>query len=342
MKASVLGVGFLLCLCSVEALAVACVSSMPGATVAVNLPATINYVGGLEQGQFISSGWSEVVSSLAIKCSPDSSGGGVVIYAESVAEPVGKTILFNGVSYDIFRTATPGVGVIAEASVNGTYFPLVRNKPIQLRSLTITTQDYYIGMRARVQLVAYTALSSGSLKFTGLPELYSQWQGSPTARQAATALSVSGTAIEVKNKTCKLSMPAIVKLPNVDVSRIQSINSTSGDTSFTIVSVCEDAFADYQVNYTLTDVNNVANTTSVLSLEKLPSAAAGLGLQILDNNMPLTFSPSDSLTARKPLGSVSNSQSIISKLLTVRYVRTKSVVTPGIVRAGAAITLSYQ
>ncbi|MCE4052258.1 fimbrial protein [Pseudomonas sp. Au-Pse12] len=299
------GGSILLFLWAIKAFAFVCDNSTAGSGVTVSLPNLINYTGGREQGELISDEWHSAINADVIHCrleSGDGAGADVKIYAEPAISFSGRTVVHNGVPYDVFSTNTTGIGVIAEASVNGNYIPLVNNKVLLLREVRVTSKECNFGMRVRVKLVALTKLPPGLLSFVGVPAIVTQWVGPATAKQASISASTTSTSIQVKNTSCKLDVPSSVKLPRVDTSLMRSISDTAGDTPFTLSASCDGGYIDYKVSYTMTDVNSIANVTSNLVLENFPGSATGVSLQVIDNGIPVLFGPSDSLASRRELG----------------------------------------
>lgn len=333
---------FLLITWSVSAFSNTCDSNIAGG-LAISMPSSINYTGGRETTKFITSGWQVVTSAQSMVCNLSTgSGVDVQIYGDVGLDFSGQSISYNGVSYRIFNTGTPGIGLIGEVRVTGDYIPLSNEKSMLLRSVRVTSSKYYFGLSARIQLVALKPLKPGILNFSGVPVLLTQRVGAPIANNSYSKVSVSSTSINVKNASCTLNIPASVNLPRIDSSVFQSINSTAGDTTFVISAVCDGAYDNYQVSYNMTDANSTINSTTNLTLESASGAAKGVALQVLENKSPIAFGPPQSLLSRKPFGAVLATGGSLTKNLVVRYIRTDPALTPGIVRAGITLTLSYQ
>ncbi|QOY73631.1 fimbrial protein [Pseudomonas sp. OST1909] len=330
---------------SSQSLALYCDNVNVGLGITVPLPTSINYTGGRENSQLISSGWHSISNSQSITCTltavEQRDGADIKVYVDPVASFSGKRVLLNGTTYDVFNTGTPGIGMIGEVRVTGDYLPLINARTLLVRSVRINSSVYNFGMHMRVQLVALAPLSPGRLTVPGLP-LATQWVGPASAKQAAITGAVSSTSINVKNTSCELTVPGSIHLPRVDSSQMPALSDTAGDTVFSISANCGGTYENYQVSYIMTDINSPDNTTSNLKLTQTNDTATGISVQIIDNNNAVIFGPSDSTTGRQTFGTISLSGNTLAKILTARYIRTGTTITPGTVNAGSTITLSYQ
>ncbi len=174
----------------------------------------------------------------------------------------------------------------------------------------------------------------------------------PTSGQVATAasgiFSLDGLVIAtikvapfpIAVQACSVNTQGIaVTMPPTRVKDLPAVNSTYGDTDFSIGLNCS---AGVKVAITISDVTNPSNTSTTLSLGG-DSTAVGIGYQIVNSGVPISFGPdSASIGTRNqfvvvPL-SVLGTYSIP---LVGRFVRTGPI-TPGSAKAYATFTMSYQ
>ena len=95
---------------------------------------------------------------------------------------------------------------------------------------------------------------------------------------------------------------------------------------------------------TLTDATQATNRSSTLTLAQ-NSKARGVGIQVLRNNVPVSFGPdSGSLGNANQwnAGQVAQGQNSLKIPLSARLVQTAGSVTPGVAYGRATFTMSYQ
>ncbi|WP_120293638.1 fimbrial protein [Paraburkholderia sp. BL23I1N1] len=118
------------------------------------------------------------------------------------------------------------------------------------------------------------------------------------------------------------------------------VGSTALETAFSVRLNC--AVPGSQIYITLTDNANPANTSNTLSL-KSDSTASGLGFQVLNKGIPVSFGPDSSVAGNTNQWQVGvASTGSINIPLSVRYIQTPAQVRPGTVDAVPTFTMSYQ
>lgn len=124
-------------------------------------------------------------------------------------------------------------------------------------------------------------------------------------------------------------------LKQISVYKFSVLGSTVDAATFPLTVKCSTNAPAYKVSYALQDVNDNSNMSTSLTLVKGADEASGVALQILDAGSPVNFG----LSSRNVLGNLSGG--FVSKQLSVRYIKTDPRITPGAVRAGATVTLTY-
>ena len=148
--------------------------------------------------------------------------------------------------------------------------------------------------------------------------------------------------------TCSVNTTSItVSLLNPSAYSFKAVGSTTGLRPFQIGLTCSGGSLNTSTNVyiTFTDTNQPGNTSTTLSLASGSGAATGLGLQILNNGIPIGYGPDSSAAGNTNQWKVANIAQGVSKYnipLSVQYIQTAPTVNPGTVTGRATFTMSYQ
>lgn len=160
-----------------------------------------------------------------------------------------------------------------------------------------------------------------------------------------TPIQVSlGNTIQIIPQTCLVTTTDVaVPMAKITTSSLARVGATSTGTAFNIGVNCAGTAA--KVYMTLTDQQTPGNQTSTLPLTTM-STAAGVGIQVLYQNNPMSFGPPSSDAGNPNQFSVFTSTGAANAGVTniglaARYVRTGTV-TPGTANGAASFTMSYQ
>ena len=138
--------------------------------------------------------------------------------------------------------------------------------------------------------------------------------------------------------TCTVQQnPISVTLPDLNVSQLNPVGTTGGDTPFQIDLECS---GGKDVYITLTDATSQGNRTDQLTLTN-DSSASGVSLRILKSGTAIDFGPDSTASGNPGQWFAGSSANKLSIPLTVQYISTGTA-TPGTVKAAATFTLSYQ
>ncbi|WP_058913910.1 fimbrial protein [Entomohabitans teleogrylli] len=161
--------------------------------------------------------------------------------------------------------------------------------------------------------------------------------GSASSMAADSSITITGN---VRDNACTVATSSknfTVDLLNHGAKQFMAVGSTSTLVPFSIIlSPCGSAVTAVKVGFTGTaDTIN----TSLLKLDTATSAAAGMGVQILDSNqtaLPLNAA-SSAIAWTRLTGSQSNTLNFYARLMATRV-----PVTVGQVNATATFTLEFQ
>lgn len=290
----------------------------------------------------ISNSWHEV-SGIMTSCKDGPSKTDFYMLANNVAGTTAKTLNFEGSAYTIYRSGVTGVGVIMAASDGqAPYVPFISS---EIRMWASNTETVYPSARSkfRIRFVVTESLQPGTISIPSFAVMrhgifmngYYGW-GSITTK---------ATTLNVKYPICKLSVPATIKLPLVDVGTLENAKSTAGETPFSIDLDCGAGASNVNVKYTLTDISSPTNTSSTLELAKVPDSASGFAIQVMENGLPVSFGPDSSAVGtinQRDFGKITSVGGHLKKSFTVRYHKTAAPFVAGKVKAGMTITMSYQ
>ncbi|MDH1629554.1 fimbrial protein [Pseudomonas mosselii] len=153
-------------------------------------------------------------------------------------------------------------------------------------------------------------------------------------------MTAPATSINVAYPGCTLKAPDTVQIPKTNANLLRSPGEFSSGTSFTLTLTC---LPGIKARYSMTDVTDSGNRSSELGLIPDAESARGVALQIVDGSEPITFgedSSSPSAINKRDFGVVP-SGGVLSKVFSVRYIRSAGALAPGKVRSAASITMSY-
>ena len=200
-----------------------------------------------------------------------------------------------------------------------------------------------------IELVKTGELTSGGLLRSSFARIYS---GTSSARDLlATVFLSSGITVNVSSRprppTCRVSTGKIdVTMAPAPFADFKGIGSVTAAKDFSIELTCAGGEANTRLTafITLTDATQATNRSSTLTLAQ-NSKARGVGIQVLRNNVPVSFgADSGSLGNANQwnAGQVAQGQNSLKIPLSARLVQTAGSVTPGVAYGRATFTMSYQ
>jgi type 1 fimbria pilin len=197
-------------------------------------------------------------------------------------------------------------------------------------------------LRGTLELVKIGTPTTGSGQFNAY--------GTVNAKEYANAGNPSNSRINFSYTILNTSVPSCsvttkdvaVSMPYLTTSALQGIGKTVGTTPLNLGLQCE---PNANPSISFTDSANPSNQSNTLALAP-GSTATGLGIQILYQTTPVVFGPAayTYTTSNTPtinslaLGSMSGAQTVP---LQARYIQTGSTVAPGMIRAVATFTMTY-
>ncbi|CAI1031886.1 Type-1A pilin [Serratia fonticola] len=225
---------------------------------------------------------------------------------------------------NVYATNIPGVG-ISFGSMNGGYF--WSNPPnstyYNASGVTEAAQD-------KISLVKTGPITSGVLQAGMVARSYTDGDG----RNVDEYYLGNGSVTQL---ACSITTPNVdVRLAPVLASSFTAVNSTKGDTPFTIGLTC-DAGARINASLSFTQNSDTANN-SVIKLTGAGTAgvATGVGIQLLYGGTLLKNNTN--VVLKTSTGGVE----FPAGAFTARYFQTKSTVTTGDANATATLNLTYQ
>jgi type 1 fimbria pilin len=160
---------------------------------------------------------------------------------------------------------------------------------------------------------------------------------------AKSTINFNYTILNTSIPSCSVTTTAVaVSMPYENTSAFQGVGATTGQTNFNLGLVC-DANANPSISFM--DSATPSNETSTLTLAP-GSTATGIGVQLLYQGTPVVFSPgaysytnsSTPTSNNLSLGALSGTQNVPFQ---ARYIQTNAAVTPGLIRAVATFTMTY-
>ena len=252
----------------------------------------------------------------------------------------GKTMVVEGVTYDVYATGTDGIGVIAAArpytntcgwaafsslNMNWTGQGCSGQGTVtnggQLRAMFVKTGPIQAGHVPQM-LFAYAASVSNQNSNNLVPDSVLQ------IRVVTTGMNITPMACSTPDVDVYLGSPS--------ASSFTGMNSTSPAATFDIsLNNCPAGLSaiHYQID-AVTPVVDAAN--AVVGLDA-SSSAAGVGVQVLDGSgNPLT------LGTKRPLTGYNLATGGSFKIpLRARYRQTAGTITPGSANAAVTFTMDY-
>ncbi|HEK1766262.1 TPA: fimbrial protein [Pseudomonas putida] len=252
-------------------------------------------------------------------------------------------MIYEGLTYDIYDTGVKGLGLIMTAQdASQRYVPFTSNEIKTVTAVAPAAFSSYPWSRSSQFAIRYVLTERpavGSLSIPGqsimrhgiLTELdgYNGW---------GTVTTLPGK-LQTSYPSCTVQAPSTVALPRLDASYLQSPGQYYDAYQLKLTVSC---FPGVNASYTMTDISNEANRSSVLTLAP-GGTAQGVSFQLADNNEPVSYGPALSIQGNinQRFFGVIPDDGLLSKSLDVRYIRTAGPLTPGTLRAGATITMSY-
>ncbi|MFS2125012.1 fimbrial protein [Pseudomonas sp. Pseusp97] len=315
----------------------AVVTCTPTAGITLTLPATIvaprDRVLGTPLSNWISSAITRMENSCTTSDSSTTYGQARVVLA-----PTGKTVVDAGTTYELFATSLPGVGLIMQARDNGASLKPIAATPTDLVKGWSTYWDFLAGVRL---IATGEPMGTGSLAATTVGEAFVAEKSSGTTSARA---PIKITSTSVTAQTCSVDAGSVnlnVSLGTTSAPALAGpVGTTAGNASFNVRINCSTGMNVYM---TLTDANNLGNTSDTLSLSPASSQARGVGIQIRRNGTPVRFGPDSSMAGtanQMSLGASPNG--VLDIPFTANYIKTHVVVSPGEANAVATYTFSYQ
>lgn len=252
----------------------------------------------------------------------------------------GITYTENGVTYPIFSTNVPGIGVAIGLKPTGSpsYKPL-----IQPFTEVFKGDSFGVGIDVQAKLIVVGPLKAGvyNIAYGSLASI----TGSDGNGIGGSSLAINPVTVTITARTCQMSSAAVqnVTLPKIGKNQFSGVGSSPNvGQNFTLSTHCQ---AGVNLYATMTDANNPANTSNTLTLGE-GTTAAGVGIQILRDNTPIAFGPDSSAKGNFNqwyIGSANNTDNDIFTIpLRARYVQTDPNMVAGTVRAKTTVTFSYQ
>ncbi|NHC52160.1 fimbrial protein [Pseudomonas sp. AU8050] len=288
----------------------------------------------------LSAGWHE--GSLVIQCY------GVGIY-KSFGNDIlvggtasGEKITFEGVSYNLYKTSVDDVFYFGYLSglPNDHWGPVeypFNSSPYTIGSNSLGYNDLYRIFKVKIRFYSTSkSMAAGQRNVSGVDVIGGVFSSKGPVVSIPWSMSFLPFTFKAKGPTCKLIAPSEVKLKQVSVYKFSTLGSIVEAANFPLGVICSATIPNFEVSYAMQDVNNGLNASSNLTLTNGVGDASGLALQILDAGIPIKLSPSSSGV----MGTLSGGA--VSKSLSVQYIKTEPRITPGTVRGGVTVTLSYE
>lgn len=295
-----------------------------------------------EIGQSFGPEWAASASS-RIMCQ---TSGIATASVSPVMPSAGFTTVLNGVTYEVFNTLTPGIGwVMGVKDTNATNYSALKNIENQWYPAPGTSENIQntIGGLSQVTLIKTTShLKTGVTTLPAENIAQIKCYSSSGALVDSAFIRINSVDINVTAKGCEVSSAdnMQVSLDNHYINEFPDIGSHSPEKTITVDLKCD---AGINVEATVSDQSNLANTTDTMSLSA-DSTAKGLGIQTLYNNSVVSYGPDNSSSGNLNqffIQSTVSDDQIISVPLSFRYVRTGDLEV-GSANGLMGVTFSYQ
>ncbi|MFM0081687.1 fimbrial protein [Paraburkholderia sediminicola] len=246
---------------------------------------------------------------------------------------------------DVYQTGISGLGVryiFNSSACNATNVIMTNGNAAVTCAFSGALGGAYMPVQISVtaQLVVTDPIQGGISSLTTAPTVAISFKSSDSSSNWPQPNLYTGIATgTLTQATCSVTQANVaVSLPNVGTGALFSSGSTAGSQAFSLSFNCS---SGAKVLITLTDNVNPANQSNTLQLTA-DSTARGLGVQILNHGLPISFGP-DSATVGNTnqwlIGASPNGP--LQVPLTARYINTGTVAA-GTVKALATFTMSYQ
>ncbi|WP_152222433.1 fimbrial protein [Pseudomonas sp. SCB32] len=304
----------------------------------LNLPATITAPRDRSLGTPLTS-WITVGSVVTENGCTYNDASTVYTQARAILTPTGKRVTDGGVSYAVFSTSVSGVGLILSIKDAGGAWMAAEATTMDLLKAAVTSY----GTFASGRLVATgDAISTGVLPAMTVGEQFITEKSSGSSTTPKAAIKITSTSITAQ--TCSVDAGSVnipVNLAITSSSKLQGpVGTTDGNASFNVRLNCN---TGVNVFMTLSDANNLGNTSDTLTLSPSLVQAKGVGIQIRRNGSPVRFGPDSSAAGNTNQISVGASPNgVLTIPFTANYIKTATTVRPGEANAVATYTLSYQ
>lgn len=228
------------------------------------------------------------------------------------------------------KTNVPGIGIrlysIADQVPFSSYLRSVATPIKRWSSPPDTVKKWVWNDGIQIALYKYGDISPGTLR-TGVYGGILDWDDNRIVTINITnGGSFSTTACEVENKS--------ITVPMGDVKRSEftAVGSTAANKTFNILLNCD---ASTNIKMTLTATSDSSKAPGVIALNSASggTVADGVGIQLLNNNNPVT------LGAPITIGTAPGGSSRVE--MVARYYQTKSTVTAGEANGTATFTFTY-
>ncbi|WP_321932284.1 fimbrial protein [Burkholderia cenocepacia] len=235
----------------------------------------------------------------------------------------------------VYATSIPNVGIrMRDGS---------RVVPFSFRT-TESSSNWNQSFLRTIELVKTGEITAGGVIGGG----YMQYRAGSQAGQLLVDFQfASPVLVQPRVPTCKVAKPQ-VSVPMVDTvtAAFKGPGTTTLARPFDLSLTCSGGAngSSTKAFVTLTDVTAPGNTSTTLSLTK-DSTATGVGIQVLKDNVLLSFGPDSAAIGNMNqwyAGTVAEGQAGLRIPLSARYVQVGEKVTPGSANARATFTMSYQ
>ncbi|UVL43183.1 type 1 fimbrial protein [Pseudomonas sp. B21-040] len=316
---------------------ITCTTTSPG--ISVSLPISISPPRDLNPGAPLSA-WIQPPESQILSGCTATDTTTTYIQARSTLIATGKTVVDTGITYTVYETSVPGVGIIFSAKDKHSGLFAVQTSYTDLLQGWSSFWDASVAIRliATGEPIISGTVVGGQV---GLMRVIEKSSGSTTSEVPLNLV----TSTVVQAKSCSVSAGSrnlSVLLGEVRTSDFGVVSTTAGNGDFNIV--LENCSSGINLFATFTDGNNLANISDVLSLTPGNSVASGVGIRIRKINGPIvSFGPDSSSPGTLHQLSLGGTVAgTITLPFTATYVKTNNTVSSGVANGVVTFTLSYQ
>ncbi len=313
-------------LCSVLATAspawATCTGS--GVTATVALPASLTVPRDLPLGSILhDTGWVGN-SSAYIQCDPLETWS--YGYAVPMTPAAGSGVYETGVRGIGVRTGWSNTLSVRPADITQA---LIQDWPRVQQTLPYIKGVYLPPALYRVQLIKTGDIMPGVIAFQN-PIATAVYGG-----VVAASANFTSTQVNIRTAGCRVTDSNItVNLPRASTQGFSGVGSTQGSTAFSIALVCD---AGISVAYELDGPADPSNAPGVLANQSGSGMATGVGVQVLQGNVPVTLGAVSS-----PYLRTTRDNEQVSIPMTARYYKTGPTMISGSVNAIATLSMNYQ